>query len=137
MPYTYDVPPHDAPPALASTLGMVFAWCVLLVIVLFGVKLLLSAFFKTVVSTVEGVHKVHNAFHPPPPMVTQAAAVAGAPVVSAPEAKRVLLPGMIFGRKSWAESMKKTVERDHPELAPEVKPGPRGGYGVEINDVDE
>jgi len=125
---------YGAPPAPAMFLGAFLAWMVFLGIVLLAVRLVLVA----ATSVVSGGRKFGQSFAPPEPkeVVEKFIASTGVKESPEPEVGRVLLPGMTFGKQSIAEKMVKSVEAQHPELAPALKKT-AAGWQIEINNVEE
>ena len=122
------------PPAGAMFLGAFLAWIVFVGIILLSVKLLLSA----AASVVNSGKSLGRSFAPPEPKEVVEKFIASAGVKDSPEAEvgRAMLPGMMFGKKSTAEKMLKSVTAQHPELAPALKKT-KSGWGIEINDVEQ
>ena len=124
----------EPPPAGAMALGAFLGWCIFIAIVLAAIRLLISMGFGVATSAVEHGRRLKTALHPTPEAeVNHLLETAG---MKATEQRRVLLPGMTFGKKSVAERMVQTVERDHPEMEPALK-ATKAGWGVEVNDIDE
>lgn len=127
---------NDTPPAGAMLLGAFLAWCVFIAIVLGAIRLVVSMFFNVVTSAVEHGHKLGRTIRPPPEVVVNRLLETTGMQVQDPEVKRVMLPGMTFGKKSVAERMVETTRKQHPELNPTLKETKRG-WGVEIDDIEQ